>query len=252
MASAFPAGLDNFATNKLDVTGQGSGDHAGHHNDLADAINKIEAELGINPSGTFATVVLRLAALQLTSEKGAVNGYAALDSSGKVPSAQLPASVGLPSGAIAAWPLASAPNGFLICDGAAVSRTTFASLFSVIGETYGPGDGSTTFNLPDYRGRGLVGLGTHADVNAVTDNDGAALGDRRPKHKHTVNDPGHAHTYNAPSGTQNLGSSGGGNPFVSTTPSGTGAAVTGITVGPQSASPTDGPAYHVINWIMKT
>lgn len=52
----------------------------------------------------------------------------------------------------------SIPDGFMLCDGSAISRTTYATLFSIIGTTYGNGDGSTTFNLPDLRGRTIVGL----------------------------------------------------------------------------------------------
>lgn len=52
------------------------------------------------------------------------------------------------------------PEGWLKCDGSLVSRTTYAKLFAVIGTTYGPGDGSTTFRLPDYKGRVLVGQDT--------------------------------------------------------------------------------------------
>lgn len=52
------------------------------------------------------------------------------------------------------------PSGWLICDGSAVSRTTYADLFALIGETYGEGDNSTTFNLPDLRGTVIVGTGT--------------------------------------------------------------------------------------------
>lgn len=62
-----------------------------------------------------------------------------------------------PSGSIQIWPTSTAPNGFLLCDGSAVSRTTYASLFDVLGETYGVGDGSTTFNVPDLVGRTVVG-----------------------------------------------------------------------------------------------
>ena len=51
----------------------------------------------------------------------------------------------------------TAPTGWLLCDGSAVSRTTYADLYAVIGTTYGSGNGSTTFNLPDLRGR--VGVG---------------------------------------------------------------------------------------------
>lgn len=51
------------------------------------------------------------------------------------------------------------PDGFLACDGAAISRESFPDLFDVIGETYGAGDGTTTFNLPDLRGRAVIGDG---------------------------------------------------------------------------------------------
>ena len=59
MASAYPGGLDTFATNKADATTTPT-DHPDHHNDLADAVNKIEAELGVDPAGAAATVVARL------------------------------------------------------------------------------------------------------------------------------------------------------------------------------------------------
>lgn len=52
----------------------------------------------------------------------------------------------------------NAPTGWLLCDGQAVSRTTYATLFSLIGTTYGAGDGSTTFNVPDLRGEFIRGL----------------------------------------------------------------------------------------------
>jgi microcystin-dependent protein len=55
----------------------------------------------------------------------------------------------------ATW-LTAAPAGWLLCDGAAVSRTTYAALFAEISTSAGPGDGSTTFNVPDYRGRVFV------------------------------------------------------------------------------------------------
>ena len=63
----------------------------------------------------------------------------------------------LPVGAIISWTTNTAPDNYLICDGSAVSRTTYADLFSVIGTTYGTGDGSTTFNLPNLKGRVAVG-----------------------------------------------------------------------------------------------
>ena len=58
---------------------------------------------------------------------------------------------GVKTGTIVSYGSNTAPDGFLDFDGSAVSRTTYASLFSVIGTTYGTGDGSTTFNLPDLQ-----------------------------------------------------------------------------------------------------
>lgn len=62
----------------------------------------------------------------------------------------------MPVGAITAYAAATAPAGWLLCDGSAVSRTTYAALFAVIGTAYGPGDGSTTFNLPNYSSAKLL------------------------------------------------------------------------------------------------
>jgi len=63
----------------------------------------------------------------------------------------------LPAGAIVPFGGAAAPAGWLLCDGAAVSRTTYAALFAAVGTTFGVGDGSTTFTLPDLRGRFPLG-----------------------------------------------------------------------------------------------
>lgn len=63
----------------------------------------------------------------------------------------------LPSGVVLPYASSNTPEGFLACNGQAVSRTTYASLFAVLGSSHGEGDGSTTFNLPDYRGRFLRG-----------------------------------------------------------------------------------------------
>jgi len=62
-----------------------------------------------------------------------------------------------PTGSITMFSGSVAPNGWLICDGSNVSRTTYADLFNIIGTTYGNGDGSTTFTLPDFKGRVPVG-----------------------------------------------------------------------------------------------
>ena len=64
---------------------------------------------------------------------------------------------GTPSGAVVAFAGAAAPTGWLLCYGQAVSRTDYSALFTAISTTYGVGDGSTTFNLPDLRGRVIAG-----------------------------------------------------------------------------------------------
>lgn len=106
--------------------------------------------------------------------------------------------VGLPPGAMTPYAGSTAPTGWLLCDGSAVSRTVYANLFSAIGTLHGAGDGSSTFNLPDSKGRVLVGQGPNATVSTVGANDGLAAANRRPHHQHTahthnVNDPGHRH-----------------------------------------------------------
>jgi microcystin-dependent protein len=64
---------------------------------------------------------------------------------------------GVNTGLIVPWSSASTPSGFLDCDGTAINRTTYSALFAVIGTTYGIGDGSTTFNIPDLTDRTIVG-----------------------------------------------------------------------------------------------
>jgi microcystin-dependent protein len=67
-----------------------------------------------------------------------------------------PDAQGVPSGAVMAWPTNTAPNGWLLCYGQDVSRTTYSTLYAAIGTTYGSND-STTFTLPDLRGRVIAG-----------------------------------------------------------------------------------------------
>jgi microcystin-dependent protein len=160
---------------------------------------------------------------------------------------------GTPTGSLLMWTTASAPTGYLLCAGAAVSRTTYASLFAVIGTTFGIGDGSTTFNVPNYTNRMPYGTtigstGGSADAIVVS-------------HTHTISDPGHIHnrTWTTPNdfnrgsldpgivwlpddatyGTQNI-------PVDS--------AITGISVNTTGSSGTNAnlPPYLGINFIIKT
>jgi len=89
-----------------------------------------------------------------------------------------------PAGVVMDWagPAASIPAGWLLCDGAAVSRATYASLFAALGTTYGAGDGSTTFNLPSLGGRVRVGYVAGGDADGDYGTIGAAAGEK----KHTL------------------------------------------------------------------
>lgn len=85
------------------------------------------------------------------------------------PNSQLQAVAYLPAGMVQYFANSTVPTGWLMCDGSAVSRTTYADLFSAISTVYGTGDGSTTFNLPDLRGqfiRGWANTSTGATLTA--------------------------------------------------------------------------------------
>jgi microcystin-dependent protein len=99
-----------------------------------------------------------------------------------------------PAGTIIHTAASSAPDGYLKADGSAVSRTTYADLFSAISTTYGTGDGSSTFNLPDLRGEFVRGLddGRGVDTDRAL---GSAQSDQNKQHNHSVTDPGHNHSF---------------------------------------------------------
>ena len=95
----------------------------------------------------------------------------------------LPATISLPAGAVMSFAMNSAPAGWLAADGSNVNRTTYASLFSAISTTYGVGDGSTTFALPDLRGYFVRGSGTNSDGTA-SGTFGAKQADELKSHSH--------------------------------------------------------------------
>jgi microcystin-dependent protein len=107
----------------------------------------------------------------------------------------------VPAGAIMAFGGVSAPTGWLLCDGSAVSRATYADLFAAIGTTYGVGNGTTTFNLPDLRQRFPLGKAS-SGTGSVLGQAGGAIDHSHSVSLATANLPSHAHTFSAttPSG----------------------------------------------------
>lgn len=109
----------------------------------------------------------------------------------------------VPVGSVLDFCGTTAPDGWVLAYGQAVSRTTYAALFAVLGTLYGAGDGSTTFNLPDCRGRALIGqdnmggaaAGRVTSASGITATSIAATGGNQSTqaHNHGINDPGHFH-----------------------------------------------------------
>lgn len=94
----------------------------------------------------------------------------------------------VPTGCILPFCGNNAPQGWLLCDGSAINRTTYADLFAILGTNYGEGDNSTTFNLPDMRGKVAVGLNTNGAFDAL----GKSVGEET--HTLTVAEmPSHTH-----------------------------------------------------------
>lgn len=181
----------------------------------------------------------------------------------------------LPTGTILEYAGSTAPTGYLLCDGSAVSRTTYSNLFTVIGTTYGTGDGSTTFNVPNKKGR--VGVGRDSSDTSF-DTLGETGGEKThtlsasemPSHTHSVDPPststnttgGHTHTLYKVSAF-----AGGGGTGLNDAASGTGVTAMGsagdhshtVDIGSfTSGSAGSGsahnnlPPYAVFNYIIKT
>lgn len=223
-----------YATGSIDtwanLTDDPGGDEvrAAHPNGLGSAIVQIETVLGDGTSlkGSKTDLATRLA-VQMSA-----------------------AGIIVPIGTIDMYGGASAPTGWLLCDGTAVNRTTYVDLFGVIGTSYGTGDGSTTFNLPDMRGRVPAGVGTGSGGGTSgtgLPSGGSALtavsrgtwkGTENAvniSHTHTLTDPGHLHTYtDATAGGGITTNSGAANGATANTSSNT----TGITISTDGVSGT--------------
>lgn len=170
----------------------------------------------------------------------------------------------VPTGAILEWPDSVAPTGYLFCNGAEVSRTTYVKLFAVVGTAYGVGNGSTTFNVPDHRGRfalGKAASGTGSTLAGTggsldhTHSGGTVSGSTANESSHThsvsgdtstetgnatyvttgasVGSPAHLHTFSVTSGAGSAHGHGAGTLAVGT-------------------SGSANPAFIAVNFIIKT
>lgn len=178
----------------------------------------------------------------------------------------------IPVGTILPYGGSTAPAGFAMCDGTALSRTKDAALYAVIGTTYGVGDGSTTYNTPNLVNRFPVGAGGlyasgatggSKDAIAVSHTHTATVTD--PSHGHGVTDGTHAHTVlgsGGGGGASGLVGNDGGGPTGGADSSFNGSNIsvnsstTGITVGisttGSSGTNANLPPYLGVNYIIKT
>ena len=153
--------------------------------------------LTINSTAATSTVPVVLPTLPTTALQAATKSY--VDQV-------------LPAGCIMPYAGTSAPTSWLSCDGSTVSRTTYATLFAAIGTTWGAGDGSTTFKIPDLRGAFLRGSGTSSLDPSSPRTVGSFQAEAYLSHTHS--DAGHVHEY---SSFATGGASGGSAPFMSST-----------------------------------
>lgn len=168
MATNFPTSLDSL-TNPTSTDALNNPSHADQHANVNDAVEALEAKVGVNGSAVTTSLDYKVTNL-------------------------------VPVGAVILYGGGTtAPNGYLICNGAAVSRTTYAALFSAIGTRYGVGDGSTTFNVPSMSTK--VPYGTVADTRSATT---FATGTPSSNHTHnaTTSNASANHTHNTTTGTQ--------------------------------------------------
>ena len=127
-------------------------------------------------STVVADMIVRSGDVQLTGIAPATAAaiVAGTDTQSAVTPSQLVSAI--PSGSVSAYAGATAPTSWMLCYGQAISRTTYSALYAVIGVVYGVGDGSTTFNVPDLRGRFIAAADNMGGVAANRLGSGATGG----------------------------------------------------------------------------
>lgn len=138
---------------------------------------------GNSTNGGLTTTADTTGALQIKTGTGAGTTAISIDASQNVTIPNLIG--GVPSGAVFWFAASTAPTGYLKANGAAVSRTTYAALFAVVGTTFGSGDGSTTFNLPNLLGEFIRGWDDGRGVDPARAF-GSAQSSENLAHTHTV------------------------------------------------------------------
>lgn len=170
------------------------------------------ANLQATISGAFLTG--QIGGTQPTSDVGpwANNGHWWFWDAGTSMYVQENLTSSFPPGLVVMFGGVSAPTGFLLCNGSLQLRSTFSALFAIIGTTFGAGDGSSTFNLPDFRGRSPMGFGTGTGLTARTIGQGIGVETialstanlaahnhvitvSNPPHDHGIAPNPHSHTY---------------------------------------------------------
>lgn len=196
MATSFPSGLDAL-TNPTSANGLNSPDHAGQHADANDAIEALQAKVGVNGSAVTSSLDYKIAALTTSS------GF-------------------VPIGAVTMYSGSTAPTNWAVCNGAELAIATYGPLYAIIGTRYGAltngsgGAGTTHFKLPSFTSRipkGTVGTPTvpttitssassAVDVHTHTVNSTFAAGNANA-HTHAIggstgnNDTSHSHSWSA-------------------------------------------------------
>ena len=171
---------------------------------------KGQKELRLNDSDDSNYIAIKSPAtvssnvtLTLPSSDGDADQYLKTDGSGNLTWASVSTPASVPTGSVFALATTTVPSGYLECDGSAVSRTTYSTLFTAISTTFGSGDGSTTFNLPDLRGEFVRGWDNSRGIDSSR-TFGSAQADAFKSHTHTYD------RTTAPSGGQDQAGSGSG------------------------------------------
>ena len=196
-----------------------------------------------------ASTVSANVSLTLPTSDGDANQLLQTDGSGNLSWTSSGSGVLVPTGSVFCMATSTVPSGYLECNGNAVSRTTYSDLFSAIGTTWGAGNGSSTFNLPDLRGEFVRGWDNTRGVD-----DGRSFASSQSEmigpHNHDITDPGHTHQVETNRST--LGGGGDRNPGQDACGNeASGSATTGITINNNSGT-ENRPRNIAMMYVIKT